>query len=89
MLPYCILLVLHEVLGISDAALMGDRGDAVYNLWMMLALFLGSLVFLVHTFALPLVKGRGGGWVAPKLLFLGACWGAYFAALALRGDTIR
>ena len=66
MLPYTILFVVHEALGISDAALGGDRRDAEYNLWMMLALLLGSLCFLVHTFVLPLVKGGGWGWVAAK-----------------------
>jgi hypothetical protein len=88
MLPYWILLVVHEALGISDAFLMGDRSDADYNLWMMLALLLGSLGFLVHTFALPIVKGRGWRWVPPKLLFLGASWGAYFAAISFRGGAI-
>jgi len=86
LLPYVIMFVVHEALGISDAFLMGDRSDATYNLGMMLALFLGSLAFLAHTFALPLAKGRGWGWVAPKLLFFGACWGATFAVIIFRGQ---
>ncbi len=89
MLPYTILFVVHEALGISDAALGGDRRDAEYNLWMMLALLLGSLCFLVHTFVLPLVKGGGWGWVAPKILFLGACWGALVLSWNLRGPSFE
>ena len=89
MLPYSIMFVVHEALGISDAALGGDRRDAEYNLWMMLALLLGSLCFLVHTFVLPLVKGGGWGWVAPKILFLGACWGALVLSWNLRGPSFE
>jgi hypothetical protein len=77
MLPFILLFVARVPLGISDAFLMGDRGDATYNLCMMLALLLGSLAFLVHTLALPLDKGYGWRWVPPKLIFLGACWGIF------------
>ena len=51
MLPFILLFVARVPLGISDAFLMGDRGDADYNLCMMLALLLGSAAFLVHTLA--------------------------------------
>ena len=85
MLPFCIMFVVYEALGISDAFLMGDQSDAEYNLWWMLALVLGSLCFVVHTFLLPLVKGGGWEWVVPKLLFLGAFWGA----LALLGLCVE
>jgi hypothetical protein len=87
LLPYVIMRAAHEPLGISNALLMGDRNDALYNLCMLLALALGNLAFLVHTFALPLVKGQGWGWVAPKLLFLGAFWGAIlFATIYSMGE---
>jgi hypothetical protein len=70
MLPFVIMRVAHSVLGISDAFLMGDRADANYNLWMALALMLGSLAFFVQTFALPSVRGQSWGWVVPKIIFL-------------------
>jgi hypothetical protein len=49
---------------------------------MILALLLGSVAFLVHTLALPLIKGYGWGWVPPKLIFLAACWGILIAVAA-------
>ena len=58
---------------------MGDRWDAGYNLCMMLALPLGSVAFLVHTFALPFDRGYGWRWVPPKIIFLAACWAIFVA----------
>jgi len=86
LLPFIVMLVMHDFLGMSDAFLMGDRSDALYNLCMLLALPLGSLAFIVHTFALPLVRGRGWGWVPPKLIFLGAYWGVVFAVMIFQGN---
>jgi hypothetical protein len=83
LLPFISLLIARVPLGVSDAFLMGDRWDANYNLCMMLALLLGSLAFLVHTLALPLYKGYGWRWVAPKLIILAAWWGIFFGVLAL------
>jgi hypothetical protein len=79
LLPFILIFVARVPLGISDAFLMGDRRDADYNLCMILALLLGSVVFLVHTLALPLIKGYGWGWVPPKLIFFAACWGIFIA----------
>ena len=83
LLPFVIMRVAREPLGISNAFLMRDPSDGLYNLCMLLTLALGNLAFLVHTFTLPAAKGQGWGWVAPKLLFLGAFWGAIFAAINL------
>jgi hypothetical protein len=74
MLPFILLLVARVPLGISDAFLMGDRSDADYNLWTILSLVFGSLAFVVHTLALPSIKGYGWEWVPAKLAFIGACW---------------
>ena len=82
MLPFILLFVARVPLGISDAFLMGDRGDADYNLCMMLALLLGSAAFLVHTLALPLSKGYGWGWIPPKLIFLAGRRGILMAVAA-------
>jgi hypothetical protein len=82
MLPFIVLCVAKVPLGISDAFLMGDRRDADYNLCMMAALLLGSVAFLVHTLALPVMRGYGWGWVPPKIVFLAACWGIVMAVSA-------
>jgi hypothetical protein len=82
MVPFIALCVARVPLGISDAFLMGDRRDADYNVCMMLALLLGSVAFLVHTFALPSDRGYGWGWVPPKIIFLAACWAIFVAVEA-------
>ncbi len=89
MLPFFLMFVARVPLGISDAFLMGDRSDAVYNLCMLLAFFLGSAAFLVHTLALPLSKGYGWGWVPPKLIFLAGCWGILMAVAAFMTASQR
>jgi hypothetical protein len=77
-LPFFLMNLARVPLGISDAFLMGDRGDATYNLCMGLGLFFGSMAFLAHTFVLPIIKGYGWGWIAPKLMFLAAVWCSVF-----------
>lgn len=78
LLPFVVMIVAHEVLGMSDALLMGNdpRDDDArpYNLLMIAVLYLGSLAFVVYTFALPIMKGRGWRWVFPKLMFLAIYW---------------
>jgi hypothetical protein len=81
LMPAVLMCVGHVVLGISNAALMGDRFDATYNLVMELVLFLGSCAFVVHAFALPLTKGYGWRWVAPKLIFMAFVWAASISVL--------
>jgi hypothetical protein len=82
-LPFLLMNLARVPLGISDAFFGGDRGDAEYNIYMMLGIFFGSVAFLVHTFALPIVKGYGWGWVVPKLIFLGAVWYSVFVVSLL------
>ena len=77
--PALIMNLARVPLGISDAALMGDRFDAEYNLFFMCpALFVGSFACLFHSLALPATKGHGWGWVVLKLMFLGAVWCSMF-----------
>jgi hypothetical protein len=76
MLPFVVLFLLHEPLGMTDALLMGDRVSANYNLWTFAALILGSFAFIVHALSLPSGKGPGGSYVMPKLIFLLLLWGA-------------
>jgi hypothetical protein len=84
LLPFVLMLVVHELLGMSDALLEGneprDDDARFYNLLMVAALYLGSLAFVVYTFALPMLKGQGWRWVLPKILFLAAFWGAIVVA---------
>jgi hypothetical protein len=87
LLPFVLMWVVHVLLGMSDAFLVADnrwdRVSADYNLAMFLALFLGSLVFVIYAFALPIVKGRGWKWVLPKIIFLVVYWGVVMLAVTL------
>jgi hypothetical protein len=82
LLPVVVMLTLHEPLGMTDAFLMGDRVSANYNLMTFASLFLGSAVFVVYAFALPLVKGGGWRWVPPKIIFLVVFWGIVMLAIS-------
>jgi hypothetical protein len=82
LLPAVVMLVLHEPLGMTDAFLMGDRASADYNLITLAALILGSVAFVVYAFALPIVKGRGWRWVAPKIIHLVCFWGAVMLVIS-------
>ena len=76
LLPFVVLFVLHEPLGMTDALLMGDRVSANYNLLTFGALILGSFAFVIHALSLPAGKGPGGNWFMPKLIFLVILWGS-------------
>ncbi len=81
LLPFVVMFVLHEPLGMTDAFLMGDRVSAEYNLITMAALFFGSLAFVVCAFALPIMKGRGWRWVPLKIIFLLCFWAVFILAM--------
>jgi len=81
LLPFVVMFVLHEPLGMTDAFLMGDQVSASYNLMTFAALFFGSWAFVIYAVALPIVKGRGSRWVAPKIVFLVCFWAAFFLAM--------
>jgi hypothetical protein len=49
LVPFVVMFVLHEPLGMTDAFLMGDRVSADYNLMTFASLFLGSDVVLQGT----------------------------------------
>jgi hypothetical protein len=75
LLPVTIALVLHHLLGLSDALNIptppGEREAHLYN-WLMVALFFSGVVaFVLHSFFLAY---RGGRWVAAKLVFLAVYW---------------
>ena len=78
LLPFVVMLVAHERLGMSWVFLGGDspRDDVSrgFNLMMFVAHSLGSLAFVIYAFALPIVKGRGWRWVTPKLIFVAIYW---------------
>ena len=76
LLPFVVLFLLHEPLGMTDSLLMGNRVSANYNLWTFAALILGSFAFIVHALSLPSRKGPGGSYVMPKLILLVVLWGA-------------
>jgi hypothetical protein len=78
LLPFVVMLVAHERLGLSWAFLGGDtpRDDDSrgFNLMMFVVHFLGILAFVIYAFALPIAKGRGWRWVTPKLIFVAIYW---------------
>jgi hypothetical protein len=49
LVPFVVMFVLHEPLGMTDTFLMGDRVSADYNLMTFASLFLGSDVVLQGT----------------------------------------
>jgi len=74
-LPVTVALVLHRLLGLSDAVNIptppGERKAHPYN-WVMVALFVSGVgAFVLHSFFLAY---RGGRWVAAKLVFLAVYW---------------
>jgi hypothetical protein len=81
LLPFVVMFVLHELLGMTDALLMGDRVSANYNLMTLAAGFFGSLAFVIYAFVLPIVKERGWGWLPAKIIFLVSLWGAAFLSM--------
>jgi hypothetical protein len=86
LVPFVVMFVLHEPLGMTDAFLMGDQGSANYNLMTFATLFLGSSAFVIYAFALPIAKGRGWRWVMPKIIFLVVLWGV--AILVMRFTSL-
>ena len=84
LLPFVVMLVIHELYGLSWAFLgAGLPGvDAPgFNLLMFGADFLGIVAFVLYAFALPIVKGTGWRWVMPKLIFVVLYWGAGMLAV--------
>ncbi len=79
LMPFIVMFVVHELLGMADAFLMGgdtpwDDVSRGYNVAMFAALFLGSWAFLIHAVFLPVRQRRGGRWILPKLVFLVIYW---------------
>jgi hypothetical protein len=78
LLPFVVMLVTHEFLGMSWAFLEGetpgDDDSRGFNLMIFVAHSLGSLAFVIYAFALPIVKGRGWRWVTPKLVLVAIYW---------------
>jgi len=79
LLPFIAMIAAHELLGMTDAFLVGgdtpwDNVSRDYNLVMFAALFLGTAAFLIHALFLPVRQRRGGRWVLPKLVFLALYW---------------
>jgi len=85
LLPFVVMLVIHELRGMSDALFAGndprDDDARAYNLLMVIALNLGSFAFLIYAIALPIVKGRGWRWVLPKFIILAIYWGAVMVVI--------
>jgi hypothetical protein len=82
LLPAVVMLALHELLGMTDAFLMGDRVSPEHDLTTLAALNLGSVAFVIYAFALPIVKGQGWRWVPPKIVHLVCFWGAFMLVIS-------
>jgi hypothetical protein len=78
LLPFVVMYVIRERLGMSSAYVAGgttwDEFSVEYTLNMLASLRLGSLAFVVYTLAMPVIKGRGWRCVIPKLIFLVFFW---------------
>jgi len=78
LLPALVMVVVREILGMTDALLMPetpwDRASADFNLATDIVGFLGSTAFVLYALVLPIVTRRGWRWVLPKLAFLVLYW---------------
>jgi hypothetical protein len=90
LLPFLLMLCIHEVLGLSDQLLgvrVGEQDDPVaslFNLVMMIAFFLGVVCYIAHAIALV---NRGTHWLLVKIALLALYWGgvAWWLASRRRG----
>jgi hypothetical protein len=75
LVPGIVMLIVHRHLGLSDALNVatppGEREAHLFNWGMVLFVYLGAGVFLLHALSL---WSRGRGWVFAKLAFLAFYW---------------
>lgn len=81
-IPFGLMLIVHRSLGLSDAMLAAPRPGQpfwpLYNVALVLALYLGVGGYLTHTFWL---RGRGRGWVVVKCVALALAWAGMVVVL--------
>lgn len=75
LLPFLIMLALHDMLGLSDAFLLltdqRDRDSQMFNFAMVAVFYLGVAAFVAHAL---FVASRSRLWLCGKLLLLAAYW---------------
>jgi hypothetical protein len=79
LLPFLIMLAVHDALGLSDAFLLvkdqRDRNSQMFNLAMVAVFYLGVAAFVTHA---AFLAGRSKLWFCAKLLLLAAYWSGIF-----------
>jgi len=75
LLPFLIMLAVHDALGLSDAFFLvadqGDRDSQMFNLAMVAMFYLGVAAFVGHALSLA---SRSRLWLCEKILLLLAGW---------------
>jgi hypothetical protein len=75
LLPFILMLALHNALGLSDAALLVQnqrgRDSQMFNFAMIAVFYLGVTAFVAHALFLA---GRSKLWLCGKLAVLAAYW---------------
>jgi hypothetical protein len=73
--PFALMLIVHRLLGLSDAVGVapkpGEPHSLLFNFVMIAAFYLGVAGYLGHT---CLTAKLGWGWVVAKLIALGISW---------------
>ena len=79
LLPFVIMLAVHDALGLSDAFLLvkdqRDRDSQPFNVAMVAVFYLGVAAFVAHAVFLA---GRSRLWLCGKVLLLAAYWSGIF-----------
>jgi hypothetical protein len=81
-MPFALMLIVHRLLGLSDAMLAapnpGQPYWPIYNIAMVMVFYLGIAGYLAHTFWL---SARGWNWVLVKCSVLVIAWIGMVVAL--------
>jgi hypothetical protein len=88
LVPFIVLLGIHDVLGLSDAALLlrdqRDRDSQLFNFVMIGVFYAGVVLFVADAVSLA---NRGWRWLVLKLVLLVVYWGAVLWLGASRGGA--
>lgn len=87
LLPFLVVLGIHDALGLSDAALLlrdqRDRDSQLFNFAMIGIFFAGVSSFVAHA---AILKNRSAHWFVVKIVILVAYWSLILWQAPQRGS---